>query len=152
MAQSQREILDFSPFGFAAKADASGVDLKVPPLRSVRMTRDVWVNYYIIAKTKSRARKDATFNIFCHFERSEKSRRVLRGIPHFTRDDRSAVLLLNKHLLTIYNIEARSGDSINAATEEVEDALHGRSSHLDVLNTQEGIVLALNITLLHEFE
>ena len=23
------EILDFSPFGFAAKADASGVDLKV---------------------------------------------------------------------------------------------------------------------------
>ena len=49
MAQSQREILDFSPFGFAAKADASGVDLKVPPLRSVRMTRDVWVNYYIIA-------------------------------------------------------------------------------------------------------
>ena len=33
--------LDFSPFGFAAKADASGVDLKVPPQRSVRMTRDV---------------------------------------------------------------------------------------------------------------
>jgi hypothetical protein len=40
VAQSQREILDFSPFGFAAKADASGVDLKVPTLRFVRMTTD----------------------------------------------------------------------------------------------------------------
>jgi hypothetical protein len=48
VAQSQREILDFSPFGFAAKADASGVDLKVPPLRSVRMTRDVWVNPFFV--------------------------------------------------------------------------------------------------------
>ena len=29
VAQSQREILHFSPFGLTAKADASGVDLKV---------------------------------------------------------------------------------------------------------------------------
>ena len=30
LAKSLRGILDFSPFGFTAKADASGVDLKVP--------------------------------------------------------------------------------------------------------------------------
>ena len=29
LKMSLREILDFSPFGFTAKADASGVDLKV---------------------------------------------------------------------------------------------------------------------------
>ena len=38
LKMSLREILDFSPFGFTAKADASGVDLKVPSLRFVRMT------------------------------------------------------------------------------------------------------------------
>ena len=43
--KSQRGILDFSPFGFTAKADVSGVDLKV---RVAQDDRSLWVNFYII--------------------------------------------------------------------------------------------------------
>ena len=40
--------VDFSPYGFTAKADASGVDLKVQHDTNARKYID-WVNIYIIA-------------------------------------------------------------------------------------------------------
>lgn len=89
-----------------------------------------------IIKTKSRAREtDAALIIFCHFEQNEKSHRVLREILRFTQDDKSAFLLLNHNLFTVYDIDTRSGRCIDAATEEVEDTLYDRSSNLDILNS-----------------